>query len=144
MVQLNKLYSAFLTLIEDDEWDAWDEWEREQDWKQLVLAASAWFKFPRVSLDIDYEKSQFEDEKVGNAEIQVLAQYMKAVWLGRVIDSVDNLRPLYQERDFSPAKMLSEFQKKQESQLKIAKELESRYYRSVNGRPYDYSQLGGR
>lgn len=144
MVQLNKLYSAFLTLIEDDEWDAWEEWEREQDWKQLVFAASAWFKFPRVSLDIDYEKSQFENEKVGNAEIQVLAQYMKAVWLGRVIDSVDNLRPLYQERDFSPAQMLSEFQKKQESQLKIAKELESRYYRSVNGRPYDYSQLGGR
>lgn len=144
MTSLEKVYSAFLSLVEDDEWTTWVKWEREEDWFQLLQGAIVWFKFPRVSLEITEDKTSFKEE-VSNQEIQVLAQYMKLMWLSRVIDSVDNLRPLYQERDFSPAKMLSEFEKKQANQLKLAEKLEARYYRTNGqGKPYDYSLLGGR
>lgn len=142
MTSLTQLYDAFLSLIQEDEWESWSKVEREQDWYQIYLAASPWFKFPRIKLDVDLTRENFINN-VTNAEIQVLAHYMKTVWLGRLIDSWENLRPMYQERDFSPAKMLGEFEKRYEGQLKLARRLEATYYRSRDGSPFPYDNLGG-
>lgn len=142
MTPLTQLYNAFLSLIQEDEWESWSKLDREQDWYQIFLAASPWFKFPRIKLDVDTENQNFTYD-VTNAEIQVLAHYMKTVWLGRLIDSWENLRPMYQERDFSPAKMLGEFEKRHDSQLRLARRLEATYYRSRDGQPFPYDNLGG-
>lgn len=142
-MEVSKLYEAFLSLINSDEWEYYSEMEKELDWKQIALAAKVWFKFPRASLEWDELAENFLDEHISNDEIQVWAAYMKAVWYGRVVDSWENLRPLYTERDFSYAKELTSFSNRQLQQYSLAKDLESVYYRSIKGKPFDYSQLAG-
>lgn len=140
MTPYENIYNAFLAQIQEDEWQEWNDWEREEDWFQLLSAAVSWFKFPRTSLKMEEEGLEGD---LSNIEIQILVAYMKHTWLERVVLSWENLRPLYSERDFSPATMLDKFRQQVEHQLKIAKELEARYYRSVDGSPYSYSNLSG-
>jgi hypothetical protein len=45
------------------------------------------------------------------------------------------------ERDFSHANLLDKLQKTLESEKSKAQELESIYYRSRKGRPFDFSKL---
>ncbi len=136
---VKKLYEAFLSLITSDEWENWADDEITADLVQIADAAKWWFKFPRCSLEYDESGEFFVDEKISSAEIQVWAQFMKAMWYGRVVDSWENLKPLYTERDFSPAKMLSEFNNRQKLQMAEAKRLEGIYYRAVDRSPFDYS-----
>lgn len=137
------LYDAFLVLIESDEWDTWEETSINNDLMHLALAAKPWFKFPRCSLDWDETAEYFLDEKISNTEIQIWALFMKSLWYSRAIDSWENLKPMYTERDFSPAKQLSEFRQRQDSIMKEAKDLEKVYYRSISGKPFDYKKLAG-
>lgn len=143
MVPVQNLYDAFLALIESDEWEALDELEMEMDLRQIALAAQSWFKHPRCSLDWDANAEYFVDEKISNKEIQVWAAFMKMLWYGRVIDSWENLRPLYTERDFSPAKQMEAFSGRASQQEKHAKDLEKVYYRSIDWKPYDYTKFAG-
>lgn len=143
LTPVQNLYDAFLVLIESDEWDALEEFQAQIDFKQLALAAIPWFKFPRCSLEFTADGMNFSDEKVGNTEIQILALFMKSLWYDRVVDSWENLRPYYTERDFSPGKMLGEFRGRAAEQLKKAQALESVYYRSIKGSPFDYSTFAG-
>ena len=143
MISTEKLFNAFFVLIESDEWDTWEESDVEKDLTALMVAAIPFFKFPRCSLELTEDGKNFVDDKITNTEFQILAHFMKYIWLGRVIDSWENLRPLYTERDFSPAKQLAEFRERQDMVGKAAKELESVYYRSIDRKPFDYTSLAG-
>ena len=143
MTQVQDLYDAFLVLIESDEWDQLEENVANIDFQHLAMAAIPWFKFPRCSLEWDENAEYFKDENITNTEIQIIALFMKALWLNRVIDTWENLRPYYTERDFSPAKQLSEFRSRQQNQMEQAKDLEKIYYRSIKGKPYDYTTFAG-
>ncbi len=55
MTPFNKVYTAFLSRILEDEWQQWMLEEAEQDWRQIMENAITWFKFPRVSLEHDDE-----------------------------------------------------------------------------------------
>ena len=140
---VQNLYNAFLALIESDEWDVWEETAVETDLQQIALAAIPWFKFPRCSLEWDEEGKFFVDEKITNTEIQIIALFMRFNWLGRVVDTWENLKPMYTERDFSPAKQMSEFRSRQDDALKQAEKLERVYYRSIKGVPFDYTKFAG-
>lgn len=144
LVPVQDLYDAFFVLLESDEWEAWGDEDIDQDLSHLARAAIPWFKFPRCSFDLDESKKYFIDKNVGNAELQILALFMKDIWYGRVIDSWENLRPLYTERDFSPAAQLNQFNERQKLTQKRAKDLEATYYRSIKGKPFDYSKLAGK
>lgn len=104
------------------------------------MAAVPRFKFPRTSLEINGENFVSD---LSNFEIQILAQYMKCEWLNRSILTWENIKPLYTERDFSPANMLDKLKQLLEIEKKDTLELESIYYRSVNGKPFEYSNLAG-
>lgn len=143
MTPVQDLYDAFLVLIESDEWDQLEENVANIDFQHLAMAAIPWFKFPRCSLEWDENAEYFKDENITNTEIQIIALFMKALWLNRVIDTWENLRPYYTERDFSPAKQLSEFRSRQQNQMEQAKDLEKVYYRSIKGKPYDYTTFAG-
>ena len=143
MTPVQDLYDAFLVLIESDEWDQLEENAANIDFQHLAMAAIPWFKFPRCSLEWDENAEYFKDENITNTEIQIIALFMKALWLNRVIDTWENLRPYYTERDFSPAKQLSEFRSRQQDKMKQAKDLEKVYYRSIKGKPYDYTTFAG-
>lgn len=140
MTNFQVVYDAFLGKMLDDEWVSWDMEEIEQDWRTLLLAALPWFKFPRVSLEYDLDEDSFVDD-LNNEEIQILATYMKCEWLNRTILTWENVKPLYEERDFSQANLLSKFNDTLAAEKKNAARLEAVYYRSINRKPFDYTQL---
>ena len=140
MTPFEDIYAAFLSRILEDEWQQWMIEEAEQDWRQILENAITWFKFPRVSLERD--NAGFK-ERLTDAEIQVIADYMKYEWLNRCIMTWENVKPLYEERDFSQANLLDKLNQTKESEFKKAQWRESVYYRSVRGKPFDFSQLAG-
>jgi hypothetical protein len=103
--------------------------------------AVTWFKFPRVSLEFD--DNGFVDD-LNNEEIQIIADFMKCEWLNRCILTWENIKPLYNERDFSQANLLDKLQNKLEGERETARELESIYYRSRKGRPFNYASLASK
>ena len=141
MVSVQVVYSAFLSKMLEEEWLNWTESEREEDWRALLDAAIPYFKFPRVSLEI--VNGNFVDENISNAEIQILATYMKCEWLNRTILTWENVKPLYVERDFSQANLIDKLKQLLEREEYKALKLERIYYRSREGSPFSYRQLAG-
>ena len=135
-----KVYDSFLSKILEDEWGQWTIEEVECDMRQLLEAAIPNFKFPRVSLERDDDGFL---EEISNEEIQILATYMKCEWLNRNILTWENIKSLYEERDFSQANMLSQLGATLERERDNALRLESIYYRSIKGRPFSYRKLAG-
>lgn len=138
MTSYTKVYDAFLARILEDEWEQWQIEEAEADWRQILEAALPWFKFPRVSLA--HDDSGFSGD-LDNEEIQIIANYMKCEWLNRCIMTWENVKPLYVERDFSQANLLDKLNKMLETERKNALKMESIYYRSRKGKPFDFTQL---
>lgn len=138
MTSYDSVYQAFLARILEDEWDTWLIEEAEQDWRLILDAALPWFKFPRVTLETN--ENGFV-ETLGTEEIQILANYMKCEWLNRTILTWENIKPLYVERDFSQANLLDKLQNTLDKERERARELESIYYRSRKGRPFNYASL---
>ena len=142
MASVYDVYDAFLSKMLEDEWLNWTDEEREEDWRALLDAAIPYFKFPRVSLDI--EDDMFVDENVSNEEIQILATYMKVEWLNRTILTWENVKPLYVERDFSQANLIDKLKQLLEREEYKALKLERIYYRSRKKQPFEYSKLAGK
>ena len=142
MASVYDVYDAFLSKMLEDEWLNWTDEEREEDWRALLDAAIPYFKFPRVSLDIDDD--MFVDENVSNEEIQILATYMKVEWLNRTILTWENVKPLYVERDFSQANLIDKLKQLLEREEYKALKLERIYYRSRKKQPFEYSKLAGK
>ena len=140
MTPFDKVYAAFLSRILEDEWAQWMLEEAEQDWRQIMENAITWFKFPRVSLE---RNDDGFIEELTSAEIQIIADFMKCEWLNRCIMTWENVKPLYEERDFSQANLLDKLGASLEQERAKAEKRESIYYRSRNGKPFDYSKLAG-
>ena len=140
MTNFQVVYDAFLAKMLDDEWAIWYENDILEDWKALLMSAIPWFKFPRVSLEVNEDEDAFIDD-LNNEEVQILATYMKCEWLNRTILTWENIKPLYEERDFSQANLLSKFNDTLAAEKKNAARLESIYYRSIKRKPFDYTQL---
>ena len=141
MTPYRKVYDAFLARILEDEWENWLIQEAEEDWRLILEAALPWFKFPRVSLE--HTDEGFSGD-LSSEEIQIIANYMKCEWLNRCIMTWENVKPLYQEKDFSQANLIDKLDQMLEIEKKNARELESIYYRSRKGKPFDFSRLATR
>ena len=140
MTSLNRVYNAFLSKVLEDEYANWTWEEVTQDLEQLLDVAIAWFKFPGHSLEYD-DQAFLED--LTPQEIQILATYMKVEWVNRCIMSYENIKPLYEERDFSQANLLDKLGDTLERERNTAKQLEAVYYRSRDKKPFSYSKLAG-
>ena len=138
MTPYSTIYKAFLARILEDEWEHWLIEEAEADWREIMEMAIPWFKFPRV--DLSHDDEGFSGD-LGQQEIQIIANFMKCEWLNRCIMTWENIKPLYVERDFSHANLLDKLNKTLEFEKDKAQELESIYYRSRKGRPFDFSKL---
>ena len=138
MTSYDRVYEAFLARILEDEWDSWLIEEARQDWRLILEAALPWFKFPRVSLERD--ENGFV-ETLGAEEVQIIANYMKCEWLNRAILTWENIKPLYVEKDFSQANLLDKLKATLDGEREAAREMESIYYRSRKGRPFNYASL---
>lgn len=144
MTQLQVVYDAFLGKMLEDEWVNWDLEDIVADWRVLLNGALPWFKFPRVSLDIITDDEDGEEKfeaDLNNEEIQIIATYMKCEWLNRTILTWENVKPLYEERDFSQANLLDKFNEMLAAEKKNAARLEAVYYRSIKRKPFGYRNL---
>ena len=128
-----KVYDAFLARITADEWTLEEELAIvERDWQELLKMAIARFKYPRVSLEIEEVDATEEDSpqlriyqfqnNLTNAEIQVLATYMKHDWIKRCVASWEHIGQLYTSKDFSAANHLD---KLNELEARVAVECEA-------------------
>ena len=138
------IYDSFLARISSDEWVLPDEmYIAQRDWFEFLKMAIFRFRFPRKSLEYDTEQMTFNEE-LDDAEIQVLAIYMKHEWVKRCVTSWEEIRMLYSNKDFSQANHLDKLIKLSDQlELECAKSAAT-YYRSINGRPYDYTKLAGK
>lgn len=134
-----KIYEAFLVKLpsDNDEWDGWLREETEEDMRHILESAIPYFKFPRISLERD--ENGFTNE-LKSEEIEIIATYMKCEWLNRQILSLENIGPQYDERDYSPANQLAKLNELLKATQNRAEKLESFYYRSIQGKPFKYSQ----
>ena len=141
MTPYTKVYEAFLARILEDEWENWLIDEAMADWEQILHMAIPHFKFPRVSLEqVD---GGFSGD-LGIEEIQILANFMKVEWLNRCLMTWENVKPLYVERDFSQANLLDKLGAMLKNEQANAEKMESIYYRSRKGKPFDFSKLATR
>ena len=135
-----KVFGPFLAKTLEDEWGQWMPEETEADMRQILESAIPYFKFPRKSLDRD-DRGFIED--LDSEEIQLLSCYMKCEWLNRSIMTWENVKPLYEERDFSQANLLEKLKSTLEYERTNVARLEDIYYRSIKGKSYKYSSLAG-
>lgn len=138
MTSLDKVYQAYLAKVLDDEYGYWTEEEIKTDMRDILDSALSWFKFPRVDITID------GDNFVGdldNNEIQIIATFMMCEWVSRTIVNWENLKPLYEEKDFSHANLLDKLKGILEATQEKAASLERIYYRSIKREPFDFTQL---
>jgi hypothetical protein len=139
MTSYSQVYDAFMARILEDDWnDTWTREEVEADQRLILEAALPWFKFPRVSLE--HDDTGFSGD-LGQKEIQIIANFMKCEWLDRCIMTWENVKPLYVERDFSQGNLIDKLKQLLEFEKKKAQEAESIYYRSRNGKPFNFGKL---
>ena len=147
MTELMKVYDAFLSRVNEDDWShCYSQEDLDwfmKDWRAFLYAAIAYFKFPKCSLKIDDSKQAFIDN-LTDEEINVLATYMKQEWLKRTVDSWENIKTQYEEKDFSQANLLKTFIALKDQVTEEARMLESIYYRSSNKKPFHFQRLAGR
>ncbi len=136
-----EVYKAFLAKTLEDEWGQWMPEETEADMRVLLEGAIPYFKFPRISLERN-DDGFIED--LDQEEIEILSVYMKCEWLNRSIMTWENVKPLYEERDFSQANLLDKLKNTLEYERINAARLEGFYYRSIKGKSYKYSNLAGK
>lgn len=142
------VYGAFLSRVNEDDWaHCHDEEELAwflKDWRAFLEAAISYFKFPNCSLEIDEENQCFVDSKMTSQEVNVLATLMKQEWLKRTVDSWENIKTQYEEKDFSQANLLKTFIALKDQVTEEARYAESQYYRSLQKKPFNYTRLAGR
>ena len=155
-----KIYDAFLARITADEWTLEEELAIvERDWQELLQMAIFRFKYPRVSLDIEEVDQNNEDDPLDspklkmyqfvndltNDEIQILALYMKHEWVKRCINSWENIRQLYADKDFSQANHLDKLIKLESAVSLEIHKAEGIYDRSRSKRPAElFKKLAGK
>ena len=153
-----KVYDAFLARITADEWTLEEELAIvERDWQELLKMAIARFKYPRVNLEIEEVAPADENEaspqlkiyqfknELTNAEIQVLATYMKHEWIKRCIADINHISMLYTSKDFSAANHIDKLNDLEKSIAAECVDMKDAYDKSVGNIPSDiFSQLAGK
>ena len=149
------VYSAFLSKVTADDWEfeqmddvtrLLPDQDAIEDLRMILENALPYFKFPRTSLARNEEG--FIDE-LSPEEIAIISEYMKIEWLDRTIHTWENVKVMYDERDWSPANLLKQFISLLDRSEKKALRLERLYSRSITGedgmkKPFDFSQLAGK
>ena len=115
MTSYDVVYSAFLSKVTADDWEFEYREDIEsmvptkddlEDLRQILENALPYFKFPRTSLARNDEG--FEND-LSPEEISIISEYMKVEWLDRTIHTWENVKVMYDERDWSPANLLKQF-----------------------------------
>lgn len=158
MTSYQVIFDAFLSKIREDSWCNSDMSLQQitADWESIMESALPWFKMPKHSLkrvgnsyDNDEVVFGYFEEDLDDREIQIIAVLMKWQWLDRTINSWQNVKVMYDERDFSHGNLLNNFIKLLDEAQKEGWRLQKLYNRTSedeNGRrtAWKFSSLAGR
>lgn len=146
MTSYQTIYDAFLAKVLEDDWGF--EMPTEDilaDQRSILESALPFFKSPRYSLarTDDGFTADFDTDT-----IQMVANFMKQEWLDRTVNSWENVKGQYEERDFSQANLLDKFIKLLDRTEKKVERLQQSYGRlrqqpDGTKKPYDYSKFAG-
>lgn len=143
--ELQEVYDFLLAKTDAKEW-AWTEDIEllQSDWKMLLRMAIQDFLFPRISLEFteDEEGNTIFQNTLTDAELQVLATYMKHEWLKRSITNWKNIEMLYHDKDFKisgKASHLNALINLESVYDEECKKMANKYSRRV----FDYTTLAG-
>ena len=143
--ELQEVYDFLLAKTDVKEW-AWTEDIEllQSDWKMLLRMAIQDFLFPRISLEFteDNEGNTIFQNTLTDAEMQVLATYMKHEWLKRSITNWKNIEMLYHDKDFKisgKASHLNALINLESVYDEECKKIVNKYARRV----FDYTSLAG-
>ena len=143
--ELQEVYDFLLAKTDVKEWAWTEDYELlQEDWKMLLRMAIQNFLFPRISLELeeDEEGNTIFKEKLTDAEMQVLATYMKHEWLKRSITNWKNIEMLYHDKDFKisgKAAHLNALINLESVYDEECKKIVNKYSRRV----FDYTNLAG-
>jgi len=143
--ELQEVYDFLLAKTDVKEWAWTEDYELlQEDWKMLLRMAIQDFLFPRISLELeeDEEGNTIFKEKLTDAEMQVLATYMKHEWLKRSITNWKNIEMLYHDKDFKisgKAAHLNALINLESVYDEECKKMVNKYSRRV----FDYTNLAG-
>ncbi len=155
MTPYQTVYDAFLSKVTADDWATeYEEISEEllpteaalEDWRSILENALPYFKFPRHKLTRD--DNGFEEDLTPE-EIAIISEYMKVEWLDRTINTWENVKVMYDERDWSPANLLKQFISLLNESQDKALRLEKLYSRSITNeegyrKPFTFSDLAGK
>ena len=100
MTSFQTIINRFLGKITDDLYLELTEEDTIRDAKGFLIDAIPYFEFPRFAL-YDYNEDLEEyNVDLTQEEINILALLMKASWLERQINSIENTRMKYSSADF--------------------------------------------
>ncbi len=147
MTLFQEVYNNFLGRITEDMYMEYTPRDTKRDCQSLLISAMSSFEFPRFNV-FDYQieeivennEGDFEDRSYFNTdltleEITILAVLMMIEWLGRQINSCENIRQKYSSADFkftSQAAHLAQLTKLQEENLKHSTHLQRLYKRRIH------------
>lgn len=157
MTSYQVIYDAFLAKIRADDWSGEENLDAIlADWESIMESALPYFKFPKSSLtrvgtnfDVTPVVIGHFEADLSDLEIQIIASLMKCEWLDRTICTWENVKALYDERDFSQANLLDKFIKLLDTERTKVWRLQKQYSRSIEGtdgvrRSYKYSNWAGK
>lgn len=143
--ELQEVYDFLLAKTDAKEWAWTEDYELLQsDWKMLLRMAIQDFLFPRISLEFEEDENGkvFFQNELTDAELQVLATYMKHEWLKRSITNWKNIEMLYHDKDFKisgKAAHLNALINLEAVYDEECKKMANKYSRRV----FDYTNLAG-
>jgi len=143
--ELQEVYDFLLAKTDAKEWAWTEDYELLQsDWKMLLRMAIQDFLFPRISLEFEEDENGkvFFQNELTDAELQVLATYMKHEWLKRSITNWKNIEMLYHDKDFKisgKAAHLNALINLEAVYDEECKKMANKYSRKV----FDYTNLAG-
>lgn len=124
VTKFSAIYDVFLTKVTDDMYMEMTELDTYKLLQELLISAIPWFEFPRKDLN-DYEVEEIVsvdtysgvlsdgveipayiysnghfNNKLTIEEINILATYMVAEWIGQQLASIENTRQKFSGTDF--------------------------------------------
>ena len=148
------LYPLFLSSLSSCTLASYTDQELQNELDILVKRAIARFKFPKISLDYEYDetientnlpiverstKGYYFVNDIGYREIEVILAWMKVYWLEYQLSKERNYENLYADKDvkaFSSGNLISAIDKAYSTMMFTARKVEEDYGRvSANGKP---------
>ncbi len=145
MTPFSEVYKMFLTTVTDPYFVDEHGQIKEEDLKEILLAALPEFPYPKQNInDYDAAAGQF-NVTLSYLEINILALLMKKKWIERQMADINLVRQRFSERDFELTSQAAHMQALVKLSTTIKEDLKNQlnYYHNQTNNVPDFSGMAG-